>query len=181
MATKPEYRDSKARVTQGCPGLSPHERDRKDYRGHWREYQKSLLSVSVEKKEACRRPDAGRDTTDKAQQRGIPLEGWRIASRLKRLNPSLYFELSLAMPSRMGIYYVDPLAGRRYIVGMEADSNPEFETKVLDETGECKTTLRGWRTVLAKLIRARFISEAGASRLFGPPSRDSENWANATG
>lgn len=116
--------------------------------------------------------------TNRERNQGIPLEGWRIAARLQKLNPNLFFEVANADARNLGIYYLDPLAegGRRFICGMYCDTNPEIETDVLDDKGECIRTIRGWRTVLSKLIRAKFITEAGTFRLFGPPSRDSERW-----
>ena len=175
---KPVRTWSRGRVTQRCPGLSPRERDIRDFSGVWREYQDSLTNERLAKQAAALAPDAGRDTTDPEQQKGIPLEGWRIAARLRRLNPNLHFELANASPRRLGIYILDPLAdqGKRFLCGMQTEINPEFEIKLKDATGECTGTQRGWRSVIAKLIRAKVISEAGAFKLFGPPSRDSENW-----
>lgn len=168
-------------MTAGIPGLLPFQRDEADKFWMKRDYQHGLQADRESRKQQAVKQDNGRDVTDKEQQQGIPLKGWLIAARLFKMNRNLYFELSKADPSILGIYHLDPSAdeGRRHICGMAVEDNPEFEVAVTDATGECVRTIRGWRTVLSKLVRGRFITEAKTFSMFGPPSRDSENWARA--
>ena len=172
--------DTKARVTAGIPGLLPEKRERADEFWAKRDYQHRLFADAEGRKQAAAAPDAGRPTHVKEAQRGIPLEGWLISSRLRKLNPNLHFEVSNADHTKLGVYIRQPMQDKVFLVGMELETNPEFETRVVDDKGACVRTLRGWRTVLAKLIRAKVITEPGAFKLFGPPSRDSENWATLT-
>lgn len=162
--------------------VSPEERYRKDREAYKRDYLHALYAESEGKRLDAVKPDAGRDTTDKEAQRGIELESSRIIGRLRKLNPNLWFEQSNADATKMGIYYLDPLAegGRRFLCGFETGISPEFSVRLVDENGNFKSEKRGWRTVLSKLIRKGFISEVGAFALFGPPSRDSEFWYRQT-
>lgn len=98
-------------------------------------------------------------------------------ARIHKLNSALFFERSIALPENMGIYFLHPVNGKSFICAFPAEHIPEFELKIVDEHGKPKMPKRGWRTVLTKLIQGRFITEAATYALFGPPSRDSENWA----
>jgi hypothetical protein len=89
----------------------------------------------------------------------------------------------------MGIYLLDPLAdeGKRFLCGMERERKmPEFSVRqVLDKdvaTGQKDRfrEIRGWRSVLSKLIRCRAVSKDKAEVMFGPPNRDSELWQRRT-
>ncbi len=66
---------------------------------------------------------------------------------------------------------------KEFICGMETEINPEFSVRILDNQGTPKGIIAGWRRLLMRLIRQQLISEPRAFALFGPPSRDSENWA----
>lgn len=173
------------RVTAGLPGLSSEKRRAiTDYKLR-QIYQRSLQAEYRRNEENATTPDGAiDDVTDIEQVVGIPLVGPRIIARLKRLNPNLWFERSNADSSKTGIYILEPsISGgmeKKFLCGMETELNPEFSVRVVDQNGMAKGIISGWRRILMRLIRARLISEPGAFALFGPPSRDSENWARFT-
>lgn len=171
------------KVTAGLPALTSERRfEVTDAQLH-QIYQQALLREVVENDRKAAHPtDGGRPMEVAEAQVGIPLQGERIIGRLKKLNPYLWFERSLADPTRYGCYILSPSheGGKLYIVGFEAEMNPEFTLIVNDEWGKFKKFVPGWRRVLMRLIRARIISEAQAHNIFGPPTRDSERWAQLT-
>src|ERR1035437_1159505 len=139
---------------------------------------------------------AGRDgdflTTDSTAQLGRPLTRQQLVSRLAKLNPNLIFEQSRNFPHIGAVYVIDPTAnltdldercrGRRHIVGMEwTGLSPEFTTRKVeyDQWGkpQMKGQVRGWRTVLARLIKERLISIPDAERVFSiARGRESQRW-----
>ena len=122
--------------------------------------------------------DAGRDTSNAEAQKGIPLHSQEIIKRLIKINPQLWFEPAKANSKLIGVYLLDPNAegGRRHIMGMESGISPEFSVRHKNPDGTFKNETRGWRTVLGRLIRGKYISKARAEALFGPPNRDSRYW-----
>lgn len=142
----------------------------------WR--NRDVLHATHAEAESKKQAAAGsKEDRTKEAKKGIDLPGWLFMARLRKLNPNLFFERSIALPENMGIYFLDPLKGKSFVTAFPAEHINEFETKVVDEHGNPRMPLRGWRTVLTRLIQAKFITESAAYSLFGPPSRDSENWA----
>src|SRR5688572_12574945 len=172
-----EVRAEKGRVTAGLPSLSHVERATRDYRGRQREKARNAVADADAKHQAATAPDTGRSRTVKAACDGIPLHSDQLIRRLQKLNPNLYFERAIADAARMGVYVLDASVegGKRFIVGMHSQRlMPEFSVFDKDTAKEKE---RGWRTVLQALIRARLVNQAKADALFGPPSKDSKNWA----
>ena len=177
------------RVTAGIPSLSPGKRHDITDKQLLRYYQQSLLQEVQDREAAAKAPDGDiEDVTDKEQIVGIPMEGFRLVSRLTKLAKAnghrLWSEPSNADPNTTGLYLLknDMNGGqeKQFIVGIMTHMNPEFSLRVTDDEGNAKAILPGWRRALMKLIRARIITEAGAFAMFGPPSRQSENWARFT-
>jgi len=137
------------------------------------------------KRKAAVAPDAGRSMHNVEQQTGLPLHSDIIMRRLIKLNPNLWFEVSHASDKQYGVYLLDPgtPGGRRFICGMPRGMCREFVTGRTDEeTGELlgATVIPGWRNVLSRLIRGRYVAESKVAALFGPPSHDSEKWQALT-
>lgn len=177
--------ETRGKVTAGLPSLSPERRD------YVTEYQlKQIFQRECEtqvrtREKACVEPDGAiEDVTDWDEVVGIPLMGSTLAIRLKRLNPNLWFELSNCDHSKTGVYILknDFKGGleKEHICGMETDINPEFSVRVVNEKKQPKGIISGWRRLLMTLIRAKHVSESQVFALFGPPSRDSQNWARFT-
>ena len=131
-------------------------------------------------------------TTDASAQLGRPLTRQQLISRLTKLNPNLIFEQSRNFPHIGAVYVSDPTAnltdsdprcrGRRHIVGMEwTGLSPEFTTRKLsiDQWGKPQMTgqVRGWRTVLSRLIHEKLIGIAETERVFSiARGRESQRW-----
>lgn len=173
--------DDRGKATQGLPSLSSQKRRDITERQLMALYQKELQREYRGNEQAALADDNGLDVTDWDQMVGIPLVGARIMGRLRKLNSNLYFERSNADPSKTGIYILknDFKGGqiKEFVCGMETDLNPEFTVRVVDEENKPKGIISGWRRVLMRLIRAGMIGHSEAFTLFGPPARDSENWA----
>src|SRR6185437_788748 len=163
------------------PGLSPRQRhDITEYQLR-NVYQKALQAEYARNEQDATASDGEiDDVTDWEQVVGIPLVGARIIGRLKKLNSNLWFEVSNADPAKTGVYLLKNVFGvqeKQFICGMETEINPEFSVRVLDAEGKPKGIIAGWRRLLMRLIRERLITETKAYTIFGPPTRDSENWA----
>lgn len=170
--------NSTERVTAGLPALTPALRGSADYFLQHKDSQDRAFEEKETNRKKAIAPDGAMDTTNREEREGIPLHSSVIIWRLKQLNPNLWFEPSNSDQDKMGIYILDPEAeeGKRFIIGMEREWSPEFTVVLKDLRGECTGIAAGWRRVIMRLIRQRFISEPKAFKLFGPPSRDSENW-----
>jgi hypothetical protein len=176
--------DDRGRVTAGLPSLSSDKRRDITERQLNHLYQRACQAEYFRNEQDALASDGGiEDVTDWEQVVGMPLSGPRIITRLRRLNPNLYFELSKADASKTGVYLLETVMGvqeRRFLCGMETEINPEFSVRITDEKGLPKGIIAGWRRLLMRLIRGRIITESRANAIFGPPSRDSENWARYT-
>jgi hypothetical protein len=186
MPPSPEqYRDDRQKVTAGVPSLSPQKRREVTENQLRLLYQRACQKEYGKNEADALAPDgAMEDTSDWEQIVGIPLEGWKVAARLKKLNRNLWFERSKAAPEQLGIYLLknDGKGGqdKEFLCGMQAEDSPEFTLRVKNDDGTPKGIIPGWRRVLMRLIRKNIITESGAYAMFGPPSRDSENWARFT-
>lgn len=173
-----------ARVTAGIPGLSPESRHDITERQLKRVYHDALVAEYRCNESSATADDGEIEVTDWDQIVGIPLNGVRIIGRLKKLNRNLWFERSNADPNKTGVYILkNDLRGgmeKQFLCGMETEVNPEFSLRVVDDKGKPKAIIAGWRRLLMRLIRGKHISEAAAFAIFGPPSRQSENWARFT-
>lgn len=138
------------------------------------------------KKTELTKRDAGRPRDDQEAQKGLVFSGNTFMQRLRKLNPQLLFEPSIADSGKTtGVYIPDPLGdrGRRFVGAyFWSDWNPEFALiGYRDAEKQFPYVERqGWRSCLARLIRQRLISEAGAEIMFGPPSMMSQRWNTLT-
>lgn len=149
--------------------------------------QKRVLAIA---------PDDNRPTTDMQAQMGHMMHGTLVRSKLRKLNSNFHFEVSKADPTRMGIYLRDGVSnmdtpshkGLRFLMGMEKDICPEFSVRFTrqetfwNDQKDCEDSrdvfageMRGWRTVLARLIQKGYISYPEAMKEFGETSI-SKNW-----
>lgn len=153
---------------------------------------KAAESALAKQREAVAGHDGDFLTTDASAQLGRPLTRKVLIERLSKMNPNLIFEQSKNFPHIGAVYVLDPTAnltdadercrGRRHIVGMEwTGLSPEFTTRKieLDQWGnpQMKGQIRGWRTVLSRLIHERLIGVSEAERVFSiSRGRASQRW-----
>lgn len=160
--------------------------------------QRQHLLDEIARCEATVDSDGSFDTTDLMVQMGRPLTSQELRARLAKLNSNLQFELSPGDKSKMGVYVIENRDGqtvKRFVCGMESGFSPEFSVRhfkvkrVPDpyqpnawrEVREFYRETRGWRTVLARLLRERLLTlpqiEVAFDTLGG---RDSQNWQRLT-
>lgn len=176
----PEEAIAKGRVSAGLPALDPLSRTLQDYRAEQQAKTRQMVAEAEQKQSALVAPDGDRPTHLMEAQLGRPMTSGEIIKRLKRLNPNLLFERSIADPSIMGIYVAEKNEyGRRHLFGFEFGYSPEYSVRTTDAEGRFRE-VRGWRTVLARLIRTRMISKEAAENAFGIPTLDSKNWQTLT-
>lgn len=140
--------------------------------------------------------DGVRPTTDAQAQMGHIMRGEDVRKKLRKLNSNFHFEVSTADPSRVGIYLRDGVSnmetpshkGLLFLMGMEKDLCPEFSVRFTKEERYWNTEkdkedtreifageMRGWRTVIARLLRRGFFMHADMLREF-PDTDRSKNW-----
>ena len=155
-------------------------------------HRKATADALSKQHEAVAGTDGGFLTTDASAQLGRPLTRKVLIERLSKMNPNLVFEQSKNYPHIGAVYVIDPTAnltdpdercrGRRHIVGMEwTGLSPEFTTRQVgkDQFGNPRMVgqIRGWRTVLSRLIHERLIGVAEAERVFSiSRGRASQRW-----
>ena len=155
-------------------------------------HHKAAEGALAKQREAIAGTDGDFLTTDASAQLGRPLTCKVIIDRLSKMNPNLIFEQSKNFPHIGAVYLIDPTAnltdpdercrGRRFIVGMEwTGLSPEFMTRKIenDQWGnpQMKGQIRGWRTVLSRLIHERLIAVSEAERVFSiARGRASQRW-----
>jgi hypothetical protein len=139
------------------------------------EKQKSMVKAQKARDNETFRNDAGRSRLDQTAQFGRPLRSSDIQKRLRTLIPGVRFEVSNAMPSRTGIY-----KGDKFLTAMETGVSPEFSVMAMN--GEFAVeAMRGWRTILANLIKSRCITIREAEDTFDIlRGAQSERWWEAT-
>lgn len=142
-------------------------------------------------------PDGARPTTDLQAQLGKPLTRMQIEQRLKLCNSNFFTETSTKDKTKAGVYIVtrepDEIgvvrSRKRFLVGMESGFSPEFSVRhTIDEevpNPSCPGEMtkrpkfvgetRGWRTVIATLIRSGFMDKESATKHFNVSS-ESRNW-----
>ena len=156
-----------------------------------------------QKADATSAPDGQHDVTNLLAQMGKPLHSKEVITRLKKMNSNLHFEVSNADNTKTGIYLITQIrdnpweswkTGKRFICGMgngfmpersvrhtETEEFPkEYPEVGLDRVQVMKSETRGWRTVLAKLLRERIITKGGINRYFPAMGQDSRNWQMLT-
>jgi hypothetical protein len=144
-------------------------------------------------------PDGNRPVTELDAQLGRPLTRLQIEQRLKKCNPNLFIEISKADPKKAGIYRVASIpdelgvlrSQKQFLTGMEAGFSPEFSVRHIEyeevpnpscpgemtKRPKFKGETRGWRTVLAALIRSKNFSYGDANREFEiEKGQESRNW-----
>lgn len=184
------------RVTSAAPSLSPSRRyliDRQNFSNYKHD---RIIDEGFARYRATNVLDGGRPMTELEAQIGRAMKSDDIQKRLLSLNSRLVFIIPPADENKYGVYLADRTApmGIRFLCGMERGWTPEFTVRKLkwekrlvksyppqyemipDYAGE----KRGWRKVLAVLIRERVITKAGAEKVFGLPSMTSQQWKELT-
>jgi hypothetical protein len=153
------------------------------------ERSRALAADSISRAQAAVADDGGVPTDDLEAQIGRPLHSSQIQQRLEKLSPRLYFEVSKADPSKLGVYMRDSSAlpidpkykGLRFLFGMERGISPEFSVRHQDSIGAFSRETRGWWTVIYRLAHMGVIDAAQAINAFGRPSQARQRWQETIG
>ena len=157
--------------------------------------------LHVQQEQAPLTPDGAGMRLDQTEQRmGRPLSSGQFKKRLLKCNQNFHFEVSKADSTKIGIYLVTEVRGipgirdykdRLFICGMENGISPEFSIIEAEVKGipdpeapdgmkwinTMKCERRGWRSVLAALLRGRFITLPQIDKYFeADKGRESQRW-----
>ncbi len=184
------------RVSSSAPSLSPEKRFAIDSSELSKQVHDDAINRGFNQLRNNYALDGDRPMDSAEGQVGRPMSHDMVQKRLESLNSNLCFQVSPADNTKVGIYIVDKSQpeGRRFIMGMEHGWAPEFTIRklrwvkrlttayppVMEDVPEYTGEKRGWRKVLAVLIRARLINKTAAEKAFGLPSMDSKQWQQLT-
>lgn len=147
----------------------------------------------------------GMDVTNPAERMGRAMSAWAIQEKLQKIRPFLVFERSNADSTKTGIYIRSPhyspdlyKGHLMFVCGMESGERPdgrymvpEFSIKVPEyksipdphapgghrQIPTMKCEIRGWRSVLAVLLKSGIVSAYDIEHHFQVSlGRDSEHW-----
>jgi hypothetical protein len=139
------------------------------------------------RKEARKKIWGQAELEDPGRSAGPRLYYTEIIRRLLKLNPELMIQdgskdqVAIYRPKRQDEYdweqfdWSAPTSWRwdfEYVTGMEKGWIPQWAHVELDTSNLAKREIRGYRSVLIALIKARAISYRGAIQEFGDPSDD---------
>lgn len=160
---------------------------------------RETLLDQIERKTSTVAKDGDLVTTDFEKQLGTPLSSVEFTRRLQCMNKDLIVEPSNSDSTKAGIYIVRPRkqpdgserVEKMFVCGMERGFMPERSVRhmrmqqmpnpdpllkhtFMDVPVFSKET-RGWRTVLARLLRVRLITQPQIDQHF-PVNLHSRNW-----
>lgn len=183
------------KVTAGLPALKPEARSTLDSAHEGKDRNDALVTEKIQRDSSTVAPDGGVPTTSFEAQLARILTTAEVKAKLLACNPNFYFEVSKADPEKTGIYILenkDGVTSKRFICGMETHVQPEFSIRQdtmqrvpdpknpgewLDVPVLTVEKFRGWRTVLARLLRERLITESQIEAHFKVSrGRSSANW-----
>lgn len=130
--------------------------------------------------------------TDFARQTGKGMELSKFAKKLKLVNPDVVIEPNPSQPDYAAVYLLLPNGKKEYLMACDNHWMPEWsvmgttKARVPDGAGQWKWVaiphreiMRGWRTVLLRLIQKGLIALEAVERIFG--AGDRESWKILTG
>ena len=135
--------------------------------------------------------DNGIDTTKTEGQIGQLLWMRTFAEKLSKINSNLFLEVNPKYPSLAGVYTLRE-EKKIFLVGCESTWMPEFSIRhykeekryAPDGTPYLEKVFighkRGWREVLAILMRAGHVTQGAIEKHFPRCFRDSRTWWQAT-
>lgn len=151
------------------------------------------VAAQMERDSITVAPDGQVDVTNPQAQMGRAMSSDLFIKKLKKLNPQLHFEVAINDHNLMGVYGPGEneygTTTKAFICGMTHGWTPEFSIRLVEtrqvpdgrggyqEVRMLRKEVRGWRTVLARLIRAGRIGLSAAEKEFEiNRGRDSQNW-----
>jgi hypothetical protein len=113
------------------------------------------------------------EMTDCQRRIGRRMHHSDLARRVTRLNPAIFFEQSINFKDSLGFYHVDPITGAKtYLSSFDKGEMPEFSFILCDYQDIPEQEVRGWRTVLVRLLTLRALTWRQVEEEFGDPISD---------
>jgi len=109
--------------------------------------------------------EAEQNKWKRSEQRvGKPMSHMQLATYVTRSNPSIIMETSLSAPENAGLYLVHR-GGKKYLVAFAKGSLPEWSIIETDRADLPVREVRGWRTVLLRLLKQKALTFTQVSRI----------------
>lgn len=113
------------------------------------------------------------EMTDCERRIGRRMHHSDLARRVTRLNPAIFFEQSINFENSLGFYHQDPFTGAKtYLSSFDKGDMPEFSFILCDYQDIPEQEVRGWRTVLVRLLALRALKWKQVEEEFGDPISD---------
>jgi hypothetical protein len=113
------------------------------------------------------------EMTDCQRRIGRRMHHSELARRVKRLNPAIFYEQSINFKDSLGFYHVDPMSGKKtYLSSFDKGEMPEFSFILCDYQEIPEQEVRGWRTVLVRLLTLRALTWRQVKEEFDDPISD---------
>lgn len=167
-----------------------------------RQISSEALAHNIETGSIQIAPDGRFDVMDNEAQIGIQFKTEDFCKKLRQINTRFFFEVSRNYPDKMGAYMMLPdpykpwqtAEEKRFIVGFENGWMPEFTLREWKwqeypdtdnpvgtmKVREFKDQKRGWRTVLALLLKGGYIKAIDIKNHFPRLWRESQYWHQET-
>lgn len=113
------------------------------------------------------------EMTDCARRIGQRMHHSELIQRVKKLNPAIFVEQSINFRESLGFYWQDPQSGKqKYLSCFDKGSMPEFSFLLCDYQDIPEQEVRGWRTVLVRLLTEKALKWKQVAEEFGDPITD---------
>lgn len=152
------------------------------------------LQEEIDREKSLLKPDGSVDVSNSQAQAGRKLSRSELVRKIRKLNPSLFYEQSVRYPAQGGLYIHDPINGKRFLVGFPHDTVGEFDVRLTkpkvipdptvamhwQKIEAVDGRIPGWRTVLLRLLHEGLLSPSGIDREFQiTRGRSSQKWQEA--
>lgn len=115
--------------------------------------------------------DDQQDMINLKMRRGRMMHRSELILRVKRLNPNIVVEQQINFDDCLGFYALDQVSGKKkYLSSFSKEWMPEFSYIVLDWQDIPETEVRGWRTVLVRLLKTGGLRWRQVQKEFGDPT-----------
>jgi hypothetical protein len=110
------------------------------------------------------------EMTDFARRCGERMHHSELIRRVNHLNPAIFVEQSINFPDCLSFYHVAPQTGvQTYLSYMDKGDMPEFSCMIVDEKDIPEKEIRGWRTILVRLLTLNALRWCDVKEEFGDP------------
>lgn len=113
------------------------------------------------------------EITDCFRRIGERMHHSELIRRVTSLNAHIFVEQSINYANSLGFYHQDPQTGeRKYLSCFDKGAMPEFSFILCDYQDIPEEEVRGWRTVLVRLLTEKALTWRQVKEEFGDPIND---------